>query len=148
MLVASTCSDLLGTRPLLSQALTSGRLMGAPPCARSVIADCWNWEPEIGCLHLLRGPPCAAEPRTTRRQIDGRTTRHPGYAISQKKRKRIEECFGWPKTIALIRKVRHRGLGKVHWIFTLACAAYNLVRMRNLAQQYPWNISLLITYSG
>ena len=41
--------------------------------------------------------------------IDGRTTRHAGYAISQKKRKRIEECFGWLKTIALLRKVRHRG---------------------------------------
>jgi transposase len=65
--------------------------------------------------------------------IDGRTTRHSGYAISQKKRKRIEECFGWLKTIALMRKVRHRGVNKVHWIFTLACAAYNLVRMRNLA---------------
>ncbi len=65
--------------------------------------------------------------------IDGRTTRHPGYAISQRKRKRIEECFGWLKTIALLRKVRHRGVSKVHWIFTLACAAYNLVRMRNLA---------------
>ncbi len=65
--------------------------------------------------------------------IDGRTTRHPGYAISQRKRKRIEECFGWLKTIALLRKVRHRGVCKVHWIFTLACAAYNLVRMRNLA---------------
>jgi transposase len=65
--------------------------------------------------------------------IDGRTTRHAGYALSQKKRKRIEECFGWLKTIALMRKVRHRGVGKVHWIFTLACAAYNLVRMRNLA---------------
>jgi transposase len=65
--------------------------------------------------------------------IDGRTTRHPGYAISQKKRKRVEECFGWLKTIALLRKVRHRGVCKVHWIFTLACAAYNLVRMRNLA---------------
>ncbi len=65
--------------------------------------------------------------------IDGRTTRHLGYAISQKKRKRVEECFGWLKTIALMRKVRHRGIGKVHWIFTLACAAYNLVRMRNLA---------------
>jgi transposase len=65
--------------------------------------------------------------------IDGRTTRHSGYAISQKKRKRIEECFGWLKTIALMRKVRHRGVCKVHWIFTLACAAYNLVRMRNLA---------------
>ena len=69
--------------------------------------------------------------------IDGRTTRHAGYAISQRKRKRIEECFGWLKTIALLRKVRHRGVGKVHWIFTLACAAYNLVRMRNLTAAIP-----------
>jgi len=64
--------------------------------------------------------------------IDDRTTQHKGYAISQKKRKRIEECFGWLKTIALLRKVRHRGTLKVDWIFTFACAAYNLVRMRNL----------------
>ena len=64
--------------------------------------------------------------------IDARTTRHPGYAVSQKKRKRIEECFGWLKTIALLRKLRHRGVWKVDWIFTFACAAYNLVRMRNL----------------
>ncbi|HEY4932128.1 MAG TPA: transposase, partial [Terriglobales bacterium] len=47
-------------------------------------------------------------------------------------RKRIEECFGWLKTIALLRKVRHRGLFKVGWVFTFACAAYNLVRLRNL----------------
>ena len=67
--------------------------------------------------------------------IDGRTTRHAGYALSQRKRKRIEECFGWLKTIALLRKVRHRGVCKVHWIFTLACAAYNLVRIRNLTAQ-------------
>ena len=64
--------------------------------------------------------------------IDRRTTRQWGYAISQKKRKRIEECFGWLKTIALLRKVRHRGTLKIDWIFTFACAAYNLVRMRNL----------------
>jgi transposase len=64
--------------------------------------------------------------------IDQRTTRHAGYGISQKKRKRIEECFGWLKTIALMRKVRHRGLFKVGWVFTFAAAAYNLVRMRNL----------------
>ena len=69
--------------------------------------------------------------------IDGRTTRHPGYAISQRKRKRIEECFGWLKTIALMRKLRHRGVCKVDWIFTFACAAYNLVRMRNLAAAVP-----------
>jgi transposase len=67
--------------------------------------------------------------------IDGRTTRHSGYALSQRKRKRIEECFGWLKTIAQMRKVRHRGVCKVHWIFTLACAAYNLVRMRNLTAE-------------
>jgi len=64
--------------------------------------------------------------------IDGRTTQHAGYRLSQKKRKRIEECFGWLKTIALLRKVRHRGTLKVDWLFTFACAAYNLVRMRNL----------------
>ena len=64
--------------------------------------------------------------------IDGRTTQHASYRISQKKRKRIEECFGWLKTIALLRKVRHRGTLKVDWMFTFACAAYNLVRMRNL----------------
>src|SRR5437667_10125119 len=69
--------------------------------------------------------------------IDSRTTRHSGYIISQKKRKRIEECFGWLKTIALMRKVRHRGVNKVHWMFTLACAAYNLVRMRNLGTAVP-----------
>ena len=64
--------------------------------------------------------------------IDERTARHAGYAISQKKRKRIEESFGWLKTIALMRKVRHRGIHKVGWVFTFAAAAYNLVRMRNL----------------
>jgi len=64
--------------------------------------------------------------------IDARTTRHRGYEVSQKKRKRIEECFGWLKTIALMRKVRHRGIEKVGWVFTFAAAAYNLVRMRNL----------------
>jgi IS5 family transposase len=67
--------------------------------------------------------------------IDARTTQHPGYAISQRKRKRVEECFGWLKTIALLRKVRHRGIFKVGWVFTFAAAAYNLVRMRNLAIQ-------------
>jgi transposase len=64
--------------------------------------------------------------------IDARTTRHSGYAVSQKKRKRIEECFGWLKDIALLRKLKHRGLFKVGWIFTFAAAAYNLVRMRKL----------------
>ena len=64
--------------------------------------------------------------------IDGRTTRHDGYKISQRKRKRIEEVFGWLKTVGALRKTRLRGLFQVGWVFTFAAAAYNLVRMRNL----------------
>src|SRR5436309_5737705 len=70
--------------------------------------------------------------RTGGSAINGRTTRHAGYALSQRKRKRIEECFAWLKTVALLRKLRHRGIFKVGWIFTFAAAAYNLVRMRKL----------------
>ena len=64
--------------------------------------------------------------------IDSRTTRHAGYKVSQQKRKRIEEVFGWLKTVGMLRKTRHRGVFKVGWVFTLAASAYNLVRMRNL----------------
>ena len=64
--------------------------------------------------------------------IDGRTTRHEGYKVSQRKRKRIEEVFGWLKTVGGLGKTRHRGVFKVGWVFTFAAAAYNLVRMRNL----------------
>ncbi len=71
------------------------------------------------CRHMRVTPHVAQNlARRGGSAIDGRTTRHPGYAISQRKRKRIEECFGWLKTIALLRKVRHRGVCKVHWIFT------------------------------
>jgi hypothetical protein len=65
--------------------------------------------------------------------IDARVTRHTAYAVSQKRRKRVEEIFGWLKTVALMRKTRHRGTDRVGWVFTFALAAYNLVRMRNLA---------------
>ena len=64
--------------------------------------------------------------------IDQRTTRHEGYAISQKYRKRIEGIFGWMKTVGNLRKIKYRGQTKVSWHFTFAAAAYNLVRMRNL----------------
>jgi transposase len=64
--------------------------------------------------------------------LDGRTTRHAGYQISQRRRKRIEEVFGWLKTVGMLRKTRHRGVKNVGWIFTFATAAYNLVRMRSL----------------
>jgi IS5 family transposase len=65
--------------------------------------------------------------------IDGRTTRHPGYAVSHRKRKCVEESFGWLKTVGLLRKVRHRGVARVGWMFTFAAAVYNVVRMRTLA---------------
>ena len=64
--------------------------------------------------------------------LDGRTTRHPGYAQSQRARKRVEEIFGWMKTVGLMRKTRHRGLERVGWMFNFTAAVYNLVRMRNL----------------
>ncbi len=67
-----------------------------------------------------------------RSAIDGRTTRHAGYAISLRIRKRIEEAFGWAKTVAGLRKARHRGLPKVGWQFTLAMVADNLVRLPKL----------------
>jgi len=67
--------------------------------------------------------------------IDKRTTRHVGYAISLRARKRIEEVFGWLKTIGTLQKLRHRGKERVDWIFTFATAAYNMVRMRNIELQ-------------
>ena len=85
------------------------------------------------CRHLNVTPHVAQNmKRNGGSAVDRRTTRHGGYEVSQRKRKRIEECFGWLKTIALMRKVRHRGIEKVGWVFTFAAAAYNLVRMRNL----------------
>ena len=78
-------------------------------------------------------PPVAQHSTGRSSAIDGRTTRHPGYAISQRKRKCVEEIFGWMKTVGLWRKTRHRGVARVGWLFTFAAAAYNLVRMRTLA---------------
>lgn len=64
--------------------------------------------------------------------LDGRTTRHAGYVQSQRRRKLVEERFGWLKDIGGLRKLRHRGLAKVRWIFTFAAATCNVVLMRKL----------------
>ena len=77
--------------------------------------------------------PHVAQKIPTHTAIDDRTTRHPGYAVSQRRRKRVEEVFGWMKTVGILRKARHRGTRLVGWMFEFAAAAYNLVRMRNLA---------------
>jgi transposase len=83
------------------------------------------------CRQMNATPHVAQKARYS--AIDGRTTRHAGYAISQTKRKRVEEIFGWMKTVGGMRKLRHRGLELVSWMFTFAAAAYNLVRIRNLS---------------
>jgi len=87
----------------------------------------------VNTLRELGATPHVIQNNTNRRSaIDARTTRHAGYKVSQVKRKRIEEVFGWLKTVGMLRKTRHRGVHKVGWVFTLVAAAYNLVRMRNL----------------
>lgn len=89
----------------------------------------------IEAIRHHRVTPHVAQNVSRRRSaIDERTTRHEGYALSQRKRKRVEEVFGWMKTIGLMRKTRHRGLRKVSWVFTFTAAAYNLVRIRNLLE--------------
>ena len=89
----------------------------------------------VAGLRALRATPHVAQHTTKRRSaIDARTTRHPGYAVSQQKRKLVEQGFGWMKTIGGLRKLRHRGGALVAWIFTFTAAAYNIVRMRRLLE--------------
>jgi len=84
-------------------------------------------------LRIINVRPHVAQNMSGRRSaIDGRTTRHPGYAASQRIRKRIEEAFGWMKTVAGLRKTKLRSLPKVDWAFTFVAAAYNLVRAPKL----------------
>ena len=81
-------------------------------------------------LRIIKVTPHIASKETS--CLDGRTVNTEGYAISQRKRKRVEECFGWMKTVGLMRKLRHRGKDKIAWIFQFTAAAYNIVRMKNL----------------
>ena len=86
-------------------------------------------------MHEFNATPHVAQNTTNRRSaIERRTTRHPGYVLSQRIRKRIEEGFGWIKEIALQRRARHRGKARVGWQFTLAAAAYNLIRLPKLLE--------------
>ena len=87
-----------------------------------------------GCRKRNITPHVAQHTTNRASRIDGRTVRHEGYEISQRKRKRIEECFGWMKTVGGMRKTRHRGTDRVGWMFVFTAAIYNLVRMRNLAE--------------
>ena len=90
----------------------------------------------VGALRSLVVTPHVAQNTSHRSSaIDGRTTRHAGYLVSQQKRKLVEEIFGWLKTVGLLRKTRHRGERRVDWMFTFATAVYDLVRIRNLTCQ-------------
>ena len=87
----------------------------------------------VAALRARRVTPHVAQHTTNRRSaVDARTTRHPGYGVSQRKRKLVEQGFGWMKTIGGLRKLRHRGQPLVEWMFTFTAAAYNIVRLRRL----------------
>jgi len=88
-----------------------------------------------GCRLLGVVPHVAQNNKGRSSRIDGRTTHNPGYDVSQKKRKRIEEIFGWMKTVGGLRKLRYRGRRRVNWIFVFCSAAFNLVRIVNLTAQ-------------
>jgi len=92
--------------------------------------DTRDFVAELRAMHVT---PHIAQHTTGRRSaIDARTTRHPGYTISQRKRKLVEQGFGWMKTVGGLRKLRHRGGALVTWVFTFTAAAYNIVRLRRL----------------
>ena len=84
----------------------------------------------VPCRELGMTPHVASREKGSR--IDGRTTNHLGYEISQRKRKRVEEPFGWMKTFGLLRKLRHRGEPKVDWLFRFTATAYNITRLHGL----------------
>jgi len=89
-----------------------------------------------GFVALLRGMGVTAhvaQNKSNRRSaIDGRTTRHKRYEVSQWKRKLIEQVFGWMKTVGALRKTRHRGAPRVGWVFIFSLAAFDLLRISNL----------------
>ena len=114
-------------------------MLGYKPASRPVTLGADRGYDTAGFVKQLRAlkvTPHIAQNNSNRRSaIDGRTTQREGYSISQRKRKRVEEVFGWMKTVALQRKTRFVGPEKTGWMFTLAAAVYNLVRMRNLELQ-------------
>ena len=90
----------------------------------------------VEALRDVQVTPHVAQNTTNRSSaIDARTTRHAGYEVSQRKRKRVEEIFGWMKTVGILRKVKLRGQVLVDSLFRFGLTVYNLVRIRNLTTQ-------------
>jgi len=113
---------MLGELPLTTRRVTVGA---------DKLYDTRDW---IDAVRTMRVTPHVAQntERPGGSAIDRRTVRHAGYVVSQRKRKLVEQAFGWMKTVGLLRKLRHRGGRLVDWMFTFGAAAYNLVRWRNL----------------
>jgi transposase len=112
---------MLGELPLTTRRVTVG-------ADKNYDTRAW-----VRAVRVMGITPHVAQNTTSRRSaIDGRTTRHPGYADSQRCRKKVEQPFGWRKTVGLLRKLRHRGGRLIDWIVSFTAAAYNLVRWRNL----------------
>ena len=88
----------------------------------------------VAAVRAANATPHIAQRTERTSAIDARTTRHGGYERSQRARKRVEEIFGWLKTVGLMRKTRHRGRDRVNWMFVFATAVYNLVRIRKLLE--------------
>jgi transposase len=104
-------------------------------CHRITLAGDKNYDTRyfVAELRSLQVTPHVTQNTSGRASaIDGRTTRHPGYAVSLRIRKRIEEVFGWMKAVAPLRQTRHRGKERVGWQFTFTAAAYNLIRLPKL----------------
>jgi len=112
-------------------------LTGSIPAAASIGADKGydrGFVQDVRKLGLTPHVCPNLQARRLRSDVDGRTTRQPGYAISQRKRKQAEEFFGWGKTVGLLRKLHQRGRKRVEGVFTFTVAVYGLVRIRSLIE--------------
>ncbi len=132
LVVATQTTITTGTAEREASVRMMKRVARAP---RSTLGGDKNYDthPHVEELRALGVTPHVAQNQRNRRSaIDDRTTTHMGYEVSQRKRKCVEQVFGWGKTVGPIRKAKHRGVKRVGWMFTFTQAAYNLVRMRPL----------------
>ena len=125
----------------LAEREAAARLMGKVSRTEKATVGCDKGYDSKAFVEAMREqgvtPHVAQNTSRRRSAIDGRTTRHAGYACSQVARKLVEHPFGWMKAVAGLWQVKHRGRAKVDWNFALAMAAYNLTRMRTLIWSAP-----------
>lgn len=132
LMVAATTTLATGTA---ERDAGEAMMAGLDRAARSTLGGDKNYDTRdfVAAMRDMGVTPHVAQHANGRRSaIDGRTTRHPGYEVSQRIRKRIKEVFGWGKEIGGMRRTLLRGLERVGWSFTLRVAAYNLVRLPKL----------------